>query len=299
MLVPVLFSLTLITAPQPEPAPEPITVVVPQVPTAAPSAEKGDAKRFLRVAVYDLSTDGVEPRVGRFVTDAFVAELRKLEGISVVAMDEVRAMLDHEANKDMIGCSEGASCMSEIGDALGVEWCVVGSLATVGDNSVMTVRRIDQAAARAVGSLSEKLVPAGGEEFLALVGPSIEQLFSDRPVKAGAVRGVPQETARRLNPPPLSPWVMGGTAASGLVLIAAGAGAGIASLQAQSTYRALVDQANDGTPIDSKLLREQEASANFAAITANVLYGVGAVVGIVSLLLIPMTNFESPPPESL
>jgi hypothetical protein len=110
-------------------APTPTTETAPAEAPAEGAATKDESKRFLRVAVYDLSVDGVEPRVGRFVTDAFVAELRKLEGVSVVAMDEVRAMLTHEAQKELVGCHEGASCLSEIGDALGVDELVVGSLA--------------------------------------------------------------------------------------------------------------------------------------------------------------------------
>jgi len=286
-LLPVLLSTVLAAQVGETPPPDAALVEVPAEATSA----KDDAKRFLRVAVYDLSVDGVEPRVGRFVTDAFVAELRKLEGVSVVAMDEVRAMLTHEAQKQLVGCDEGASCLSELGDALGVDELVVGSLAVVGGASVITVRRVDQARAKAVGSLSERLTPAGGEEFLATVGPFTEKLYNDRVLKKGAVRGVPVEQAKRLNPPPLSPWIAGSTAAASLVLMAGGAFAGLASLNESSEYKNLLTQAETETVAGSSLVARAAQAESFS-LAANVLYGSAAIVGIAAVALVPWTNFE-------
>src|SRR5262249_9623260 len=89
--------------------PPPPVVEAPPPPAPAPEPPKEPARKIERVAVYDLEVTDVEPRVARIVTDSVVAELRKLNGLSVVSMDEVRAMLQHESNKQLLGCTD-ASC---------------------------------------------------------------------------------------------------------------------------------------------------------------------------------------------
>ncbi|HEY4223604.1 MAG TPA: hypothetical protein VGO62_19745, partial [Myxococcota bacterium] len=84
------------------------------------------APRLLRLAVTDLAADGVDPRVARLVTSSIVVELRKREGVTVVGMDEMRSMLAYEAEKQSLGCTDGAQCFSKLGEALGVDQLVSG-----------------------------------------------------------------------------------------------------------------------------------------------------------------------------
>lgn len=189
-------------------------------PAPAPrSADEGPTlKPLVRVAVQDLAVTDVDARVAQVVADSLLVELRKLEGVSVIGMDEVRAMLDQEAARQMTGCDD-ASCLADIAGALGAEILVVGSLARVGDEHVFGLRRIQQAEARVVGTVSRRLVAEDGEEFLAAIGPAVAELFPDYALRPGKERGVAEEEALRLNPPPLDPWAFYVAAgASGLVL---------------------------------------------------------------------------------
>ena len=105
MLIPSALSLSLGLAVAAPATPDPPAAPAPAAPAAdvvpAPAARKA-----LRIAVYDLQLDGVDERVGHVVTDALVDELRKLQKVSVVSMVEVRAMLDVEAQKQLVGCSD-------------------------------------------------------------------------------------------------------------------------------------------------------------------------------------------------
>jgi hypothetical protein len=246
--------------------------------------------KFRRVAVYDMALDGVDPRIGRFVTDALVVELRKLDAVSVVAMDEVRAMLAHEAEKELVGCSEGASCLSEIGDALGVDELIVGTLSLAGASSTLTLRRLDQAAAKAVGTITERLTPAEGEEFLAAVGPAVEKLFPEQRLRVGQVRGVPPEQARRLNPPPLPLWAPASTGAGALIALAGAAAVGIATLNEETALRKLIEESK-AAPVPGGLLVDATDRANSYALVTNVLYGVAAGVGLAAVAMLPFTDF--------
>ena len=62
--------------------------------------------KAVRVAVYDLAATDVPPPIVQVVTEAVTEEVRKLEGVAVVSMSEIRAMLDLEAQKQLTGCSD-------------------------------------------------------------------------------------------------------------------------------------------------------------------------------------------------
>jgi len=207
---------------------------------AAPRASRvgaGAAAPALRVAVYDFDLSGVDINTGAVVTDSLLAEIRKLAGVSAIGMDEIRAMLSHEANKQYMGCEESESCLAEIAGALGVDELVSGKLAKVDSGFAFIVRRIDQQHARVVGSVNQRLAAGSGEEFLAAIGPAVEQLFADRQLREGATRGVPKEMALRLNPPPLPQWVFWSGAAATVVVGAAGGVFGLLMKGAESRYQ--------------------------------------------------------------
>jgi hypothetical protein len=177
------------------------------------------------VAVYELTRSDVGPQVGVVVTSALTAELRKLERVSVIGMDEVKTMLDLEAQKQLAGCS-AESCLSEIAEALGADVVVTGSLARVGNNTFFALKKIEQSSASVAGQFTRKLTAADGEEFLAMVGPAVAELFADRPLRQGQKRGAPGALAARLNPPPLDPWMF--WSAFGITsIVGVGAGASL------------------------------------------------------------------------
>ena len=193
-------------------------------PTASIAPASATVPAALRFAVHDIEPNNVEPVLARVTTDALVAELRKLTGVQVVAMDEIRAMLNQEAQKQLAGCSDD-SCLAEVAEALGVDGIIIGTLAQVGDEIVFGVKRINQREAQTVDQFTQRLAQGDGEACLAAVGPAVEQLFPDMPLRPGAVRGVAPELAMRLNPPPLPRWVFVTTAgaAGGAVLGASAA----------------------------------------------------------------------------
>jgi hypothetical protein len=239
-----------------------------------------------RLALYDIEVEGVEPRYGKVVTDALASELRKLEKTSVVAMDEVRAMLDHEAQKQLLGCSD-ESCLAEIADSLGVDGLVIGKLLKIGDQHVMAVKRIDQRNAQATG-FSQNLTPADGEEFLAVVGPCVEQLFPEVPLRPGAVRGVSPELAVRLNPPPFDPWVfwstLGSTGAAALVT------AGAASLNAVELARH--EELRQQGSIRFAELKASADRADLYAFATWVGLGVVALGAGGTIMSVPLTDWN-------
>jgi hypothetical protein len=176
----------------------------PVAPAPAPASPAAVARpdRPLRIAVYELELHDIPPEWGVVVMQSLLTELRKLERVNVVGMDEIRAMLGHEAEKQAAGCDQ-ESCLSEIADALGVDDLVIGTVSRIGDEHVVGFKRLNQLEAKTTGSYNQRFEAGNGEELLVAVGPGVEELFPDRPLRAGEERGVPAEVAARLNPPPL------------------------------------------------------------------------------------------------
>jgi hypothetical protein len=247
------------------PASEPPTSAPPASVAPASEVDEGDGGAPpIRVALYDYELNGVDARIGELVTASTLVELRKLQRVSVIGMAEIAAMLDLEAQKQLVGCDEDESCLAEIAGALGVDVLVVGTLAKVGDEHILGMRRIDQRKAQVAGSLSRRLVAEDGEEFLAALGPAVDELFGEYPLREGETRGVDDEVALRLNPPPVPQWAFWSVAGSAAGVSALAAAVGTLNLLVVGQFNGWMDQAQQ-QKVDWSRVAPLQASANVTA----------------------------------
>lgn len=262
---------------------------LPAVVRAQPDAPADRAP--LRLAVYELQVDGVPPRVGRIVTDALTSELRKLQGLDAIGMDEIRSMLAHEATKQLVGC-EADSCLTEIAGALGVDELVTGRLSRVGQTSVLSLRRLDMRRATAAGSFEQRLTPDDGEEFLAALGPAVERLYPERALLPSMRRGVADEVALDLNPPPLPLWVFATTASGAALLALAGAAATVAAGLSYASYHDVTaGSVPPGPPVSNTELQALAAQAQGWDLARGVLYGATALVAVAAVVEVFFTDW--------
>ena len=121
---------------------------------------------LIRVAVYDLELSNISDGLGNATTEALLQEVRKLEGVSAIGMDEVREMLDFEAQRQAMGCDADDECLAEIAGALGVDEILTGKLSEEADGRMMVLKRIDQRRAQIRTTFDKRLNIGNGEEFL-------------------------------------------------------------------------------------------------------------------------------------
>ena len=162
---------------------------------------------LIRVAVYDLELSNISDGLGRATTEALLQEVRKLEGVSAIGMDEVREMLDFEAKRRVLGCEADHECLAEIAGALGVDELLIGTLSEQADGRMIILKRVDQRRAQVRATFDKRLVVGNGEEFLLSVGDAIQNLFAERQNRPGTKRGVSEKAVLRLNPPPIKNWM--------------------------------------------------------------------------------------------
>jgi TolB-like protein len=263
---------------------------------AAPVASVAEApraieRRVTRVAVGDFAVTDVDAQIARVVAESLVHELRKLERTNVISFEEVRQMLNLEAEKQTLGCESDSSCLAQIADALGVDFLITGTLAKVGDNHVFGLRLLNQASASAELGVN-KVMPAGnGVELLAEIGPAVEALLPQVPLKAGQTRGISPEQARRLTPPPLSPWLFAGAAVTSGVLLLGSGGAAVLQVIYQAEYKATAARAKTRVESGAALVAAGN-NAQAAELTAWSLLAAGLLATGLTAAMVPLTDFE-------
>ncbi len=267
---------------------------------ALASKERGalpSPEQLVRVAVYNLETENLPVGFGKIITDSLLAEVRKIEGISAIGMDEITAMISLEAQKQMMGCDETDSCLAEIAGALGVDEILTGRISELASGRNIALKRVSQTQARVLTSFDERLQPNDGEEFLAAIGPAVKDLFPARKILPGFERGVSAEVARRLNPPPIDKWASLTTASAALVA-ASIAGVGYRqTLSIQSRYdeRLARDQAtfaDSGHLASPSLYSADEAALDKWGTTVNISLGSAGALALSAVIMALWTDWE-------
>lgn len=265
---------------------QPVLQTVTATAVTTDAQPQSDKPKSFRVAVYALQVHDVPERVGRVVSASLTAELRKLQGLEVIGVDEIVALLNHEANKQLLGCEQD-SCAAEIAGALGVDEIVVGNLSQVGTDSVISLRRLDPKQAKAVRAFDLRMNPAQGEEFLAVIGDAVETLYPQRALLPGQTRGPDERLIAALNPPPLPAWLFYGTA--GLTALCA-VGAVLTTVGAVMAYGSYNDLAQQSTeqPVFAEDLDQLGQSAQAWDIgrwsTLGAFAGLGLILGFEAIL---------------
>lgn len=124
-----------------------------QEPQPAPRCEEPPAPTRVRLLVMDLKTSEQHASSSRSLTQIVAEEAARVSGYDIVSTEEIRAVLDREAQKQLLGCDE-SGCLAEIAGALDAELLVSGvleqspdgapvvTLALLNTRALVTVNRV-------------------------------------------------------------------------------------------------------------------------------------------------------------
>lgn len=102
-------------------------------------------KKQCALAVLDLKAGkGFTDKGALALTDVVSEQVAKHSSCSVLSRDEIRSLLSFEAEQQLLGCNDD-SCMADLGNALGVDFLVVGSISKVGESTLVSLKQIDLA----------------------------------------------------------------------------------------------------------------------------------------------------------
>lgn len=160
-------------------------VCVLQARAAAPTKQ--------RVGVLEFTAKGgVSQEQLDVLADLAATELRSTGRFEVVTKSDIQAMLGLERAKELVGCDD-ASCIAEIGGALGVDLIVAGNAGRFGRLFGVNLKLIDIRRAAVIDSVFRKL--EGG----------VEALLEDMPNAVRELVGLPSRKTQPAQPPPGSP----------------------------------------------------------------------------------------------
>lgn len=211
-----------------------------------------------RVLVLDLQGVDVDPAEAGLLRDAITSRLTRFEELDVVAQGELRRLLEVESSRELLGCDTTA-CRSEIADALGARYLVVGSLGGLGDGMVLNLTLLRGSSGDAVsrrtihGATLDDIVRQLPPEVDALAAPLVEE-----------------------PPPPLLWWSSLGAGALGVGALALGT---VWALQLEGTLASAA-----GAPDGKQQALDQRLFALGTLGAGTALVGVGAAG---ALLLVP------------
>ena len=252
--------------------------------------EESNSSESFRVAVYDLELLNIPDGMGRIVSNTVLDEVRKLEGVSAIGMDEIREMVNFEAERQAMGCDSDQACLAEIAGALGVDEIITGSLSEEADGRMFLMRRIDQRRADVVQTVNQPLEIGNGEEFLLAVGPGIEKLYPNRKNRPGTERGVPDKAFLRLNPPPIEAGFTWATMAAATVGLALGGTFAYLSHQQKQLYSG--STAEDSEWVPGAELRDIQNTGNQYNLISNIGIVGGATFTLSAIIMSFFTDWE-------
>jgi len=142
---------------------------------AVPAFAASDSR--VKIAVLDLQARGVDATLVQSAGTLIASELNKLEVFKVISREDIRNMLSFEKDKQSLGCEADQACLAEIGGALGVEYIIAGSLAKIGDTTVLSLTLNNTKTSTVENRLSEN-VAGKGDELIKAISRNAQALVS-------------------------------------------------------------------------------------------------------------------------
>lgn len=213
---------------------------------AAPWIAHGAARP--KAAVMEIrAVQGVPPGTAEVLTSIVAADAARA-GLDTISQADVRAMLGFERQRKMLGCAEEASCLAEIGGALGADYLLSGQVGQIGTRYHLSLQLFDARKARVLGRVarfSERDEDALARALQSGLGELLVEIPGIRPRPPDAISARPDLSAR---PAPAQPGPSGPrvrphraaaawTAGASVALLAGGAVLGLTARQRLAALR--------------------------------------------------------------
>jgi hypothetical protein len=220
------------------------------------------AKAPTTVLVLDIAGDAITRDEAGALRDVLASELAKRRKYSVLTCEDVRRVLDVEAQRQAAGCEGESTCLAEIGAALGADRVLYGNVAKLGDALVVSLSVVDPNDARAFGRDTFQVRDA--------------QEASERlPESAARLFGKPSRVADA-GPPVVT--------ISGGVVALLGA-VGVAGLGGSTLYLLNAVQDPDSSPGAKQFALENGDSFVIATVVSGGVLLLGGVIALVGVIV--------------
>jgi hypothetical protein len=188
-------------------------------------------------------------------------------GFDVIARSDIQAMLGFQKDRQLLGCTEDASCIAEIGGSLGVDYVLTGQIGQIGSQFNISLLVVDSRKSKVVTRLSS-FCEANEDALVKAARASVGTI--NVAIRGGSLTEGARKPSRPFTRSPGTAWMAWGT---GAALLAGGAVVGVI---AKGKYDDL--EAQKGAPDYFDLYAGEEGSIRTLNLTADALYVGGAVL---------------------
>jgi TolB-like protein len=157
-----------------------IALVMSLLPAVAWPAQPEADKRPTIAVMEFRAKGGMNQDKADALGEMLATAIQDLGTYQVIAKSDIEAMLGLEKMKDAVGCDD-ASCLAQIGGALGAKYLVTGSLTPMGSQYLILVRLIEPTTAK-VERISPR-VDGSDEALMDAVPLMVAELFHVTPPK--------------------------------------------------------------------------------------------------------------------
>lgn len=214
-----------------------LVVVLSLLPVVARSASPAAPSSPPRIAVMGLTPIEISQELADFYVEHFAQQLA-FQGLAVVTKKEISTLLGLERQRQLLGCDDDSTCITELAGALGADGVAVGSIAKVGKDLHISVRIVANDAT-ALASFSAKV--QGEELTLATLGQAAAMMAPEVARKSGKPLGE-KRVVQSEGGPRAWAWVPAAVGAVGL------AGGTVFLIQAKGTHDRLTSTSSTPMP---------------------------------------------------
>jgi len=126
--------------------------VVSALGATAARAQADDGAPRPRIALLDLQTsDDADKELATVLGTLLAERIARLGVFEVVTQDDIRRLISFERMKTALTCEDDASCLAEIGGALGARYVITGSVGRLDDQFVVALSFIDSETVETLG----------------------------------------------------------------------------------------------------------------------------------------------------
>ncbi|MBI5509193.1 MAG: hypothetical protein HY903_10605 [Deltaproteobacteria bacterium] len=115
----------------------------------------------------------VPDEVALIMDEVFLTELQNA-GFEAIGPDDINSMIGFEKVKEAVGCDD-ATCVAELGNALGVDYLAAGNVAKLEGSMVLTLKLFDVRQTKVLAR-ANKIADGGPSTLPRLIGEAVQEL---------------------------------------------------------------------------------------------------------------------------
>ncbi|MGI5862087.1 MAG: hypothetical protein ACOX6T_08510 [Myxococcales bacterium] len=173
------------------------------------AAGQASAERKVKIAVLDVNAVGAFDAKTIAGLSTLIAYEASQYNFQVISGADVRALITHDRQKQLLGCSD-SSCLTEVGGALGVEYILSSEVSEVGGVWLVSLTLIDVAKSSAAKRVIRKTTRES--HLVRATTDATEEIFrgfklaeSKKPERARKRAPEPEPVAAPASPPEPEP----------------------------------------------------------------------------------------------